>query len=113
MTLQFARPTFHSSYMLLLFINILYFSAAIPDIIATQENGISHHLYYKSCEANCEERTSYFQLIKHFVDADDNHQLCVFEKGDLLAEKSIILLHGRTWSSLPGLFTSVFEAIAF
>lgn len=39
---------------------------------------------------------------QHFVNADDDdHPICVFEKGDPNSSHCIVLLHGRTWSSLP------------
>jgi alpha-beta hydrolase superfamily lysophospholipase len=41
-------------------------------------------------------------LIRHIVPAEtDGHELCVYEKGDPNAEHTIVLVHGRTWSSLP------------
>lgn len=42
-----------------------------------------------------------YNLKKHFVEAEDGHPVCVFEKGDPTSANCIILLHGRTWSSLP------------
>lgn len=42
------------------------------------------------------------ELVRHEVAAEvDGHPICVYEKGDPSAEHTIVLIHGRTWSSLP------------
>jgi len=38
---------------------------------------------------------------RHSVIADDGHHLAVWEKRPAKARRTILLLHGRTWSSLP------------
>ena len=38
---------------------------------------------------------------RHEVKADDGHPLTVWEKRAAGARRTILLLHGRTWSSLP------------
>jgi alpha-beta hydrolase superfamily lysophospholipase len=41
------------------------------------------------------------QPIRHVVKADDGHQLTVWEKRPAAPRRTIVLLHGRTWSALP------------
>lgn len=41
------------------------------------------------------------QPIRHVVTADDGHPLTVWEKRPAAARRTIVLLHGRTWSALP------------
>ena len=51
-----------------------------------------------------------YPVKKHYVSSeDDGHQICVFEKGETTSKYSIILLHGRTWSSLP-VFDLIFDS---
>ena len=39
--------------------------------------------------------------IRHVVTADDGHPLTVWEKRPARPRRTIVLLHGRTWSALP------------
>jgi alpha-beta hydrolase superfamily lysophospholipase len=41
------------------------------------------------------------QPIRHVVTADDGHPLTLWEKRPAAARRTIVLLHGRTWSALP------------
>jgi len=41
------------------------------------------------------------QPIRHVVTADDGHPLTVWEKRPAAPRRTIVLLHGRTWSGLP------------
>lgn len=43
--------------------------------------------------------------------SDDSHSICVYEKGSASSRHAIILLHGRTWSSLP-VFDLAFQSTA-
>jgi pimeloyl-ACP methyl ester carboxylesterase len=40
--------------------------------------------------------------VRHVVTADDGHPLTVWEKKGLSPRRTIVLLHGRTWSAIPG-----------
>ena len=41
------------------------------------------------------------QARRHVVTADDGHQLTVWEKRPAAPRRTIVLLHGRTWPSIP------------
>jgi alpha-beta hydrolase superfamily lysophospholipase len=66
-------------------------SAATSRLLATTLIGLTATLHVALAQAP----------VRHVVTTDDGHPLTVWEKKGPSARHTIVLLHGRTWSSIP------------